>query len=126
MRKICSWTLVACGLLAVAFLVTTTARQAQARPLYYQWWMQKYPDVTKKNNVKAAVKCNVCHVGTKKEDRNDYGKAIIKGLDGKKNLKKKDKQLFEDALKTAEGEKSGTPDKTFGDLLQGGELPASK
>ena len=99
---------------------------AQARPLYYQWWMQKYPDVTKKNNVKAAVKCNVCHVGTKKEDRNDYGKAIIKGLDGKKNVKKKDKQIFEDALKTAEGEKSGTPDKTFGDLLQAGELPVSK
>ncbi|HEX4071574.1 MAG TPA: hypothetical protein VHX68_10400 [Planctomycetaceae bacterium] len=126
MRKICSWTLVACGLLAIAFLVTTTARQAQARPLYYQWWLQKYPDVAKKNNVKAAVKCNVCHVGTKKSDRNDYGKALIKGLDGHKNVKKKDKDIFDNALKTAEGEKSGTPDKTFGDLLKDGELPVAK
>jgi hypothetical protein len=124
MRKLCTWTLVTCGLLAVALLVTTTARQAQARPNYLAWWMQKYPDVAKKNNVKAAVKCNVCHFGTSKENRNDYGKAIIKGLDGKKNLKKKDKTIFEDALKTAEEQKSATPDKTFGDLLQAGELPS--
>jgi hypothetical protein len=125
MRKICTWTLVTCGLLAVAFLVTTTAQQAQARPLYLQLWLQKYPDVAKKNNVKSAVKCNVCHFGTSKENRNDYGKAIIKGLDGKKNVKKKDKDIIDNALKTAEGEKSGTPDKTFGDLLQAGELPGT-
>ena len=125
MRKICTWTLVTCGLLAVAILVTTTAQQAQARPNYLAWWMAKYPDVATKNNVKTAVKCNVCHFGTKKSDRNDYGKAIIKGLDGHKNVKKNQKDLFDNALKTAEGEKSGTPDKTFGDLLQAGELPGA-
>ena len=123
MRKICTWTLVTCGLLAVAFLVTTTAQQAQARPLYLQLWLQKYPDVAKKNNVKSAVKCNVCHFGTSKENRNDYGKAIIKALDGAKNVKDKDK--FGDALKTAAKDKNADG-KTFDDLLQANELPGSK
>jgi hypothetical protein len=124
MRKLCSWTLVTCGLLAVALLVTTTARQAQARPQYLGWWLQTYPDVAKKNNVKANVKCNVCHYGTSKKNRNDYGTAIAKALAPKKNVKKKEgKELFENALKTVAEEKSSTPDKTFGDLLKADELP---
>ncbi len=96
MRKICSWTLVTCGLLAVGFLVTTTARQAQARPQYLGWWLQTYPDAAKKNNVKTNVKCNVCHFGTTKKNRNDYGKAIEKALAPHKNVKKAEgKELFE-------------------------------
>ena len=79
-----------CGLFTVALLVATTpaARPSPPAPTC-RWWLQKYPDVAKKNNVKSAVKCNVCHVGTSKENRNDYGKAIIKGLDGKKKSRRK-------------------------------------
>lgn len=125
MRKLCSWTLVYCTILALGLLMATSV---QARPNYLGWWLETYPSVAKKNNVKAAVKCGVCHGPGSKKNRNDYGKAILKALDGKKNLKKtdKDKSVFEDALKTAADQKSGTEGKTFGDLLNADELPASK
>jgi len=120
MRKLCSWTVVYCTILAVGLLMATTV---QARPNYLKWWIATYPDVAKKNNVAKAIQCNLCHVGTNKKNRNDYGKAIVKALDGATKAKK---SVLEDALKTVEGEKSSTPDKTFGDLLKAEELPYSK
>jgi hypothetical protein len=117
--------MVMCGLLMAGLLVTATPRQAEARPPYMGWWTETYPDVAKKNDVKTSVKCNVCHFGTKKKDRNDYGKAIAKALP-KKNLKKTDenKEIFQTTLKTVAGQKSATEGKTFGDLLDTGELPS--
>ncbi len=128
MRKLCSWTLVLCSLLTLALLVAATARQALARPVYLGWWLEQYPDVAKKNDVKTAVKCGVCHGPGSKKNRNDYGKAISKALGSKKNLKKTDdnKDIFDAALKTAAGQKSATEGKTFGDLLDAGELPVAK
>jgi hypothetical protein len=121
MRKISSWTVVYCAILAAGLLMATTV---QARPNYLQWWIKTYPSVAKKNEVKTAVKCGVCHgPGGDKTVRNDYGKAIAKALDGKKNIKKADKSIFDDALKTAADQKSGTEGKTFGDLLNADELP---
>lgn len=127
MRKFCNGTVMVCCLLAAALFMTAAPRQVQARQPYYMWWLETYPDVAKKNDVKTAVKCNVCHVGTSKTKRNDYGKAIAKALSPKKNLKKtpENKDIFADALKTVEQQKSGTEGKTFGDLLQAGELPAA-
>jgi hypothetical protein len=69
------------------------------------------------------VKCGVCHVGASKKNRNDYGKAIVKALDGKKAVK--DKDAIVDVLKTAAKEKN-SDGKTYGDLLDAGELPATK
>jgi len=118
--------MVACGLLMAGLLVTATAQQAQARLPYLAWWTATYPDVAKKNDVKT-LKCNVCHVGTaSKKNRNEYGKAIAKALAPKKNLKKTDenKEIFETTLKTVAGQKSATEGKTFGDLLDAGELPS--
>ena len=126
MRKFCGWTMLVCGLLMAGLLVTATARQVEARQPYLGWWMETYPDVAKKNDVKT-LKCNVCHVGTaSKKNRNDYGKAIAKALP-KKNLKKTDenKEIFQTTLKTVAGQKSATEGKTFGDLLDAGELPSS-
>jgi hypothetical protein len=109
--------------LALAALVwLMLARPAEARPQYLGVWIKTYPDVAAKNNVKTAVKCNVCHFGATKKNRNDYGKAITKAL-GEKNVKDKDK--VEDALKTAAKEKNADG-KTFDDLLQANELPSSK
>jgi hypothetical protein len=127
MRKFCSCTMVLCGLMTVAFLVATTAQEAQARPPYLGWWLETYPNVATKNNVKTAVKCNVCHFGASKKNRNDYGKAIIKALDGKKNLKKTDenKEIFDAALKTAAGMKNADG-KTYGELLDAGDLPSAQ
>ena len=101
----------------------TSARQAQARPQYLRVWMDTYPTVAQKNDVKDTVKCNVCHVGPKKINRNDYGKAIVKALDGKKNITLKKKADFVEALKTAAKEKNADG-KTFGELLDANELPS--
>jgi hypothetical protein len=111
-------------MLALAGVVwLTSARPAEARPQYLGVWLQTYPEVAQKNNVKAAVKCNVCHFGATKKNRNDYGKAIVKALDGQKNLKDKDK--FTEILKTAAKDKNADG-KTFEELLQANELPGSK
>jgi DnaJ-class molecular chaperone len=120
MRKLCSWTLVYCTILALGLLMATAV---QARPQYLPWWEEAYPSVTKKNSVKTDVKCGVCHGPGSKKNRNDYGKAIAKALGTNKNVKKANKSIFDDALKTAADQKSGTDGKTFGDLLNGDELP---
>ncbi|HXY36721.1 MAG TPA: hypothetical protein VEI07_20970 [Planctomycetaceae bacterium] len=114
----------AAGLVLVlaGLVCLTSPRQAQARPQYLAVWLQTYPDVAEKNSVKTAVKCNVCHFGAKKTNRNDYGKAIVKALDGKKNVPLAKKADIVDAFKTAAKEKN-KDGKTFGELLDANELP---
>jgi hypothetical protein len=112
------------GLLATGLFLAVTVRQADARPQYFKMWIGQYPSVATKNDVKDTVKCNVCHYGTSKKNRNEYGKALQKALAPKKNVK--DKEVFDEALKTIEKEKSATSGKTFGDLLNADELPAKK
>jgi hypothetical protein len=115
---------ITCGLLAAGLLLAATARQAEARPIYYALWRTTYPAVDKANSVSKEVKCNVCHEGTDKKKRNAYGKAIQDALNGKKNLKKADKATIIAAFKKAESADSETAGKTFGDLLKANELPA--
>ena len=67
--------------IAVAMIVATQDR-AQARPKYLKAFATKYPALAKQAKT---VKCNVCHVGKKKKNRNDYGKALMKNV--KKNEK---------------------------------------
>ncbi len=105
-------------LVLAGIMCLISVRQAEARPQYNKIWAETYPDVAKKAK---ALRCNVCHVGAKKQNRNDYGKAIVKALDGAKNVKDKDK--FVDVLKTAAKEKN-EDGKTFGELLEAGELPS--
>jgi hypothetical protein len=112
------------GLLVAGLLLATTAQQADARPQYLRWWVQEYPTVAKKNEIKpvGAKNCNVCHeAGKPKAARNDYGKAIQKALAPKRNVKSKGD--FDQALKDVAKAKSSTPDKTYGELLQSDELP---
>lgn len=76
----------------------------------------------------AAVKkanCNVCHVGAKKKDRNEYGKALDELLDKKADIK--DTAKIQAALETVAGLKSNPADTsspTFGDLLKEHKLPS--
>ena len=65
--------------------------------------------------------CNVCHVGTDKKKKNDYGAALDK------LLSRDDMQIVEkiqEALEKVETEKSGGT--TFGDLIKEGKLPITK
>ncbi len=71
------------------------------------------------------VKCNLCHVGTKKTDRNAYGKALDELLDKKDDAKNPEK--IKSALETVGKQKSaGADSPTFGELIEKGNLPATE
>ena len=70
------------------------------------------------------AKCNVCHVGKSKKDRNAYGEALAKLLDKKEDKDNKDK--IRQALETVAKESSKPADAaapTFGALIEQGKLP---
>lgn len=68
------------------------------------------------------AKCNVCHVGKNKKDRNAYGEALAELLDKKEDKDNKDK--IRQALETVAAKPSaGAGSPTFGDLIKEGKLP---
>lgn len=68
------------------------------------------------------AKCNVCHVGKSKKDRNAYGEALAKLLDKKED--KDNKEKIRQALETVAAQPSaGAGSPTFGDLIKEGKLP---
>lgn len=78
----------------------------------------------------AEVKCNLCHEGKSKKDRNAYGVAVDKLLDKAEivALMKEDKDKGTEtilaALVKVEAEKSPSGE-TYGDLLKAGKLPVA-
>jgi hypothetical protein len=68
-----------------------------------------------------AAKCNVCHVGKSKKDRNAYGEELAKLLDKKED--KDDKAKIKQALEAVAKLPSKEAGKTFGDLIAAGQLP---
>jgi len=72
------------------------------------------------------AKCNICHVGDRKKDRNNYGKELGKLLNRETDAENKEK--IREALKTVAKLKSDPKDKkspTFGELIAGGKLPGA-
>jgi hypothetical protein len=70
------------------------------------------------------AKCNICHVGKVKKNRNDYGKALGELLSRKTDTENKEKILA--ALKTVEAKHVNPKDDkspTFGDRIRAGKLP---
>ena len=67
------------------------------------------------------AKCNVCHVGKDKKDRNAYGDALAERLD--KKADKDDKEKIRKALAEVEALPSKVAGKTFGDLIKSEKLP---
>jgi cytochrome c2 len=70
------------------------------------------------------AKCNVCHKGKSKKNRNAYGEALAELLD--KKADKENKEKIRQALETVAKESSdpANPDApTFGDLIAEGKLP---
>jgi len=68
-----------------------------------------------------SAKCNVCHVGKNKKDRNAYGQALAERLD--KKTDKDDKAKIRQALEEVAKLPSQEDGKTFGDLITMGQLP---
>lgn len=98
-----------------AMVLGTATQQADARPNYLKKFMGDYPKVKEAEE----KKCFVCH-GKDKKKRNNFGMALGKALDAEKVM---DDDKIEEALKKVEKEDSKTEGKTFGDLLEAGELP---
>jgi hypothetical protein len=124
MRNVC--------LLALSFcVVLTSVPSAHAIPAFNKEFMDKYVKKEPANDSEKAlaaavakVKCNVCHMGTNKKMRNDYGKALKGLLDKKTDIKNIAK--IQAALEKVAGMKSKSDDPsspTFGELLEQGKLP---
>jgi len=103
---------------------------AQAKPPYKLQWEAKY--VKKNSTVPAeqalataaeAAKCNICHVGKSKKDRNAYGKELAKFLmkGDEKDVAKIQKALADVEVMHSKADDPTSP--TFGDLMKQGKLP---
>ena len=123
MRKI----LFVFGIVLISSILLSNADTVQARLKYKKTFDKQYKELKAKVN----TNCNVCHVPKKKKsERNNYGVAVRKALKAlvdeipKKGVT--DDKKIKEALTKAEKEKSAMKDKTFGDLIKAGKLPASK
>ncbi|MCA9208616.1 MAG: hypothetical protein KDA55_09690 [Planctomycetales bacterium] len=119
-------------LLGVAFSIVG-AQPAWAIKDFADVFAEKYVDNSGNDGLKSAAaetKCNVCHYGKSKKNRNDFGKALSKHITKGKasDLKKEDpaaaKAAIAEALEKALAEKK-EGDKTFGDVLKAGMLPGT-
>jgi hypothetical protein len=107
----------------VAAIFVSTGAEALARPKYAVVVNSTYPDLAKKHGTEGKLTCAVCHPDKEKKVRNNYGKAVGLKLGDKKN--ETDEAKIKEALTKAEGEKSATEGKTFGDLIKAGDLPGT-
>jgi hypothetical protein len=96
---------------AAALVLTCYLGTADARPGYMKAFTETYPNVSGA----ATAKCNVCHAGTDKKMRNDYGKALGGAL-GAPN--EKDAEKIKAALKKVE-----ETNAAFAEKLKAGKLP---
>ena len=113
--------------LAVAVVATTAARPAFAIKQFFDQFKEVYVNAEGSDAEKAlaeavgTAKCNVCHYGKSKKNKNAYGAALTELL-----YKKEDKDNVEkirEALEKVAG-MEGPDGKTFGDRLKAGMLPA--
>jgi len=112
-------------ILGLSIALAASAREAFAIKQFFDEFKEVY---VKEGSPLAAevetAKCNVCHKGKSKKDRNAYGEALAKLLDKKED--KADKEKIRTALETVSKESSdpGKADApSFGDLLAEGKLP---
>lgn len=108
-------------LIALAFALS--APDVQARPQYLKQFTVTYPNLANDAKMK---KCLICHPGQNKKMNTDYGKAVAEGLgkdeDDNPIKNEKNTMKIEQALKKAEEAKSKNG-KTFGEMIENGELP---
>ncbi len=114
-----------CWLVVAAVTLGLQTKATHARAPYKKEFEAKYvTDGADPNFVKAveAAKCNICHIGKEKKDRNPYGKALAKLLKkgDDKNIPKI-QQAIETVSKQSDPDKKDSP--TFGELIKAGKLP---
>lgn len=95
-------------------------------------WNEHYLKDSKDEELKklaGEAKCNVCHTGKEKKNRNPYGQALNKLINKKEfeKLSKEDKakanEYVLEAFKKVEGEKAKDSDKTFKERMDAHMLP---
>jgi hypothetical protein len=109
-----------------------SAREAFARKQYMDEFKAMYVKADSSDAAEKSLagevetaKCNVCHVGSVKKDRNAYGNALSERLDkNDKDADKIKKVLAEVAALPSDPANAGSP--TFGALIKQGKLPAGK
>ncbi len=123
MNRRLSWMLAVVFVLALGLL--WVQRPAEAIPPFQKEFVKMYvqPGSPLEAQVKK-VKCNICHKGKKKKNRNAYGQALAKLLDRKKD--KKNVEKIRKALKQVESQSATPGGPTFGELLRAGKLPATE
>lgn len=112
------------------FVIVCSFQPAAALPPINKEWTGKYVEGNGNAKFVEAVgtaKCNVCHVGTSKKEKNEYGAAVAKFVTkAKYNEIKEDpdaaKKYILEGLQKAEAEKSSAG-KSFGEIIKSGELP---
>lgn len=105
---------------AVAGLMFASAFSggANGQAKYKSEFQKKYTSVAENHK----IDCYTCHIkgeGKTKKDRNEYGKALAKVI----AKKEKDSEKIKEALKKVESEKRPSDGKTWGEILNAGELP---
>lgn len=125
MKKLVIFTVL---LLAAITVAGTIVRDAYAIPPFKKefdaMYVKEGTDFAKKVD---EVKCNVCHVGTNKKERNAYGEELSKLLDRKTDMNNPEK--IKEALKKVGEMHSKSDDEaspTFGDLIKEGKLPGGE
>jgi hypothetical protein len=117
---------------AATLVCAGSSREAFARKQYMDEFKALYVKPDSSDAAEKALaaevetaKCNVCHVGSVKKDRNAYGNTLSEKLDkNDKDAAKIKKVLEEVAALPSDPAKAGSP--TFGALLKEGKLPAGK
>lgn len=119
----------------IALMAVNVAGPVAAVPVFSKHFSKMYVD-EKKNPEFAekvkAEKCNLCHYGKSKKNRNDYGAALSKYLKKddyktsrvRAEAEKVEKELNEAFEKVAKIKKKDG-DKTFGELIKSGKLPGT-
>jgi hypothetical protein len=118
------------GVATVAIVFGVGTPKAEAVKPFYEGFVTKYvkKDSTDEKEKAFAVlvdkaKCNVCHEGTSKKNRNAYGKAVNTLLEksDKDNAEKIAESLEKTAAMKVKADDPKAP--TFGEMIKQGRLP---
>ena len=118
--------------IAAVAIIMLSADRTDARPQYKSYFEKGVVAKSKNADFVTAAKekkCNVCHFGTKKSDRNDFGKALAKYTTKAGYLEKKAdatvlRKYFDEGLKKVLEIKNPEGEK-YGERINAGKLPGS-